>query len=149
MIKYCLLLLSWLLISACGTNDLVEHQAEDIKGTTFISNDPKAVYERGGYVYDPTLNPYAQNNLYPLSDEERNAALRSDVNRARLVILEKTDFETGPISINGNRMWVTVYDHRLMKNNKEKIQKEALVHKHLSKAFPNYNIEVKMEEKHR
>ncbi|WP_108668839.1 hypothetical protein [Peribacillus acanthi] len=145
-------LMSVVFLSACGVNNNAhENKFQDENGTRLITNKPNA-YEDGGIrysperSYDPNLNPYAQNNPYPLSAGEYNAAQNSDVNTARLVVLEKTTFVPGPITLNGNDLWVTAYSKGIFESVEEKRNQEAWLHSTLAKALPEYNIEVKVEE---
>jgi hypothetical protein len=145
-------LMSVIFLSACGINNNAhENKFQDENGTRLITNRPNA-YEDGGIryyperSYDPNLNPYAQNNPYPLSAGEYNAAQNADVNTARLVVLEKTPFVPGPITLNGNDLWVNAYSKKRFNSVEEKRNQEARLHSALTKALPEYNIEVKLEE---
>ncbi len=72
----------------------------------------------------------------------------NDINKAKQVIADTDEFVTDSVSINGDRMWVSVYKKGMLKN-QDKIKAEAKLHKKLVRALPRYNIEVRVQEDRR
>jgi hypothetical protein len=68
-----------------------------------------------------------------------------DINKAKNVVDRTDEFRSGSVWIEGNHMWVTVYKKGMM-NETERIDAEADVHRKLSVALPDYDLEVRVLE---
>jgi hypothetical protein len=139
-----ILLVSCLLfvcLAGCGNEkSSLYHQNEDQAGTSFVNN-------KGGPVENEVndrdeMDTYQNPNFLDLSSRE--SKMGTDVSKAKDVVEMYTDYQPGPVWINGQEMKVTVYTKKGEQPTKEKV---AAVQKRLTAALPTYFIDVKMEER--
>ncbi|MBS4175406.1 hypothetical protein [Bacillus sp. FJAT-49736] len=72
--------------------------------------------------------------------------LGKEINTAKKIMKSYKGYKLVSVSINGNNMWVTAHTRNSM-SAQERMKREAQVHKKLEQALPQYNINVKLEEK--
>ncbi|PLR73431.1 hypothetical protein CYJ37_07760 [Bacillus sp. UMB0728] len=138
------------LLGGCAQDDNVagiHEQNEDQNGTNLITDG-------GGQV---------KRGLDQVSDEDRDRTMsdqnpnflnidggrvndQSDVDKARQVVNQYTEYEPDEVWINGGRMWVTAHTDKSL-SAEEKRKAQAELHKTLTKALPRYNIEVRLSER--
>ncbi|WP_243356928.1 hypothetical protein [Bacillus litorisediminis] len=135
------------ILGACGAGgpkDSIYEQA-DTFGTRLSTERPDDL--NGRDLRDDRTNTNQSPTSYiDLSDDM--PTLDNDVDQARGVIERETDYEPGPITINGQDMWVTAYHQGIM-SEEERRKEEAALHKLLIKALPRYYIEVQLREDRR
>lgn len=88
-----------------------------------------------------------QANDKVLEKKPNHPNVERDVKRARTLVEKETNFRPGSIIVNGDDMWITVYDRNndiLTRN--QKIKAEAAIHRILEKVLPHYDIEIKVDE---
>ncbi len=69
----------------------------------------------------------------------------NDIQKARTVVRETNDYTPGAVWVNGDMMWVTVYKKGRLSHS-QKIDGEAKIHEALTRALPQYRIEVRLRE---
>lgn len=134
-----------ILLTACGgvpDEDNLYVQDEDQNGRRFVNNDLNDVDTNQNV--DQPMETNQSPNFIDLSETQPNKG--TDVNKAREVIEEYTDFEADEVWINGQQMWVTAHtDEQLSQDRREK--EEAELRKRLTRAIPRYKINVKISER--
>jgi hypothetical protein len=146
MIKKMLFSAAFLLaiLSGCNANENREagYKGETKDGTTLISHKPgKAVNDNNDAVEQPSdqlLNTPGSN-----SNVEPDAG--SEVEKARAVVKENTEYEAGSVWQKGRTLSVTIQDNGKIHSDKERRNEKARVKRLLTQALPRYNIQVKME----
>jgi hypothetical protein len=113
---------------------------EDKNGTQLMSNRRANNIDTTNETRGQTMSDQNPNLLN--TDGGRNS-IRSDVDKARDVINQTTEYQSESVWVNGNVMWVTVYKKGMM-TNEQRIDAEAIVHALLVKALPRYKIEVRV-----
>lgn len=98
-----------------------------------IDNDPRM---------DRTMSD--QNPNFVNFSGNRND-IGKDVEMARQVVKQTKEFEPGPIWVNGEDMWVTVYKKGML-SERDQMDAQSRIHKMLLKALPRYDIEVRVRE---
>lgn len=130
--------------SGCTANSNVNNASsshEDKNGTQLMSNRRSATnIDTTNETRGRTMSDQNPNLLN--TDGGRNS-IRSDVDKARDVINQTTEYQSDSVWVNGDTMWVTVYKKGMM-TNEQRIDAEAIVHALLIKALPQYNIEVRV-----
>ncbi|MGF2618250.1 hypothetical protein FZC84_19850 [Rossellomorea vietnamensis] len=132
-----------ILLTACGAqNDNLYVQDEDQGGRRFVNNDLNDVDTNQNV--DQPMETNQNPNFIDLAETQPNKG--TDVNKARDVIEEYTDFEPGQVWLNGQQMWVTAYTHDEMAQDKRN-KEEAELGKRLTRAFPRYKVNVQIHER--
>lgn len=134
-------------MTGCGFNNNHQdsiYEEADYNGMKMITNDQG---RRGRDLRDDPINTNQSPTSY-IDPSEDMPTLGTDIDKAKWVIENETEYEPGPVMINGQDMWVRVY-HKGMMSQEERVKEEAAVHKLLIKALPRYYIEVKMQEDRR
>lgn len=126
--------------TAAKSNDNAFSNDEDKNGTQLMSNRRAKTIDTTNETRGQTMSDQNPNLLN--TDGGRNS-IRSDVDKARDVINQTTDYQSDSVWVNGNTMWVTVYKKGMM-TNEQRIDAEAIVHALLIKALPQYKIEVRV-----
>ncbi|WP_409252262.1 hypothetical protein V1502_19555 [Bacillus sp. SCS-153A] len=133
-----------ILVTACGVQDgdNLYVQDEDQNGRRFVNNDLNDVDTNQNI--DQPMETNQNPNFIDLSETQPNTG--TDVNKAREVIEEYTDYEADEVWINGQQMWVTAHTREeLSQDRREK--EEADLRKRLTRALPRYKINVKISER--
>lgn len=130
------ILLILIIATGCTANNYAEPPAEDLKGAEIRTN-PTGQMSKSEILNEqsPTV----------LNINGRRTNNHDDINKARNVVDRTDEFRSGSVWIEGNHMWVTVYKKGMM-NETEKIDAEANVHRKLSVALPDYDLEVRVLE---
>ncbi|MBU8881032.1 hypothetical protein BGM26_19100 [Bacillus sp. FJAT-29790] len=137
MKKLSIFILLLAFIAGCNQNQSGKNETRD--GTTFISNR----LDRQEYnTRDWTMDSQNPNFLNFNGNQVNNS---TDIDKAKQVIDATSEYQSGPIWINGRDMWVTAYKREMM-SDRERIEAEARLHKKLIKALPRYHIDVKVQE---
>lgn len=128
--------------TAAEPKDSIFQQADN-SGNQIMHSRPNDMNGSDDMRDDPTNTNQSPDSFIDLSPDMPTRGTEED--KVRYVIEHETNYEPGPIMINGQDMWVRVY-HNGMMSQEERVQEEAVVHKLLIKALPRYHIEVKMQE---
>lgn len=113
---------------------------EDRNAKKMVSNNDNVVdRENNEGVYILDQNPNLLNN------GNRSDNYGKDIDKAKSIINDMEGYRAGPVWINGDNMWVTVYRQGMLSHN-EKIKEEGKLHRILTGALPRYDIEVTIRE---
>ncbi|WP_433745418.1 hypothetical protein [Falsibacillus pallidus] len=132
------------LMSGCGVrNDSTYSNENDMNGQRFVNNKINKAWP------DEEARQSDWNNQNPnfvgLSDTP--PSMERDMDKARQVVKEYTDYTPGGVWINGNTMNVTVYTNKDFSSKKEAKRAKDKLHKIILQAFPRYNVDVKIKHK--
>jgi hypothetical protein len=157
------IILAFVFMVGCAANNNADNsysKVQDRDGTRLLSNQPgNAENNQGRNMRNGTGrqdNGTNETRGRTMSDQNPNllntGGGRFDnagvIRHARKTINQTDEFEPGAIWINGDAMWVTVYKNGPMTND-QKIHAEARAHALLTKAFPDYRVEVNVRENRR
>jgi hypothetical protein len=138
------LILSLFLLNGCSSkNDTSYDLRKDRSAPQYMSNP----YSSREQIPNNLVNRNPS-SLDTKSGVIVNSNARLDTAKARKIIGRTKEFKPDTVYINGNRMWVAVYKRGILME-REKIADEARLHRMLVKAFPHYNIEVRVQEERR
>ncbi|MDQ0214161.1 hypothetical protein J2S13_000557 [Oikeobacillus pervagus] len=132
------------LLTACQMDDnegSLFSQREDRDGTRFVTNKDRDDLSLRNVQTDRT-NTNQNPNFIDLSTDQPTRG--TDINKAREVVELFTNYEAGPVWINGRQMYVTVYTDQDAKQSKDA---EASLKKKLTKALPRYQMNVNIRER--
>lgn len=121
------------LITGCGSNQLNDNAFTDGKDENNLRNVTSSQIDENPTTIDLAKGNPSQN-------------IGSDVDKAKYVVKSFGNYQPGAVTINGNNMWVTAQTKDSL-TEKERMKKEAKLHKKLIQALPRYDISVKIEEK--
>jgi hypothetical protein len=135
-----LLLLFVLMLSiatACGANQDSQYGmgGEDQSGLQPVKNDEER---------DVRENTNQNPNFIDLSDSQPTNG--TDIEKARQVVEQYTDYEADEVWINGQQMWVTAHTKEEM-TGKQRDNEEAKLKKQLTRALPRYKLNVQIKER--
>jgi hypothetical protein len=125
----------------------IHEQNEDRYGTNLI-NDGGGQVKRGldQVSRDDRDRTMSEQNPNFLNIDGGRMNDHDDVDKARQVVSQYTEYEPDEVWINGGRMWVTAHTAKSL-SAEEKRKAQAELHKTLTKALPRYNIEVRLSER--
>ncbi|MFD2680806.1 hypothetical protein [Bacillus seohaeanensis] len=140
MKKSLLLLLFVLVLSiatACGTDQDSQYGMgdEDQSGLQPVKNDGER---------DVRENTNQNPNFIDLSDSQPTKG--TDIEKARQVLEQYTDYEADEVWINGQQMWVTAHTKEKM-TEEQRNKEEAKLNKQLTRALPRYKLNVQIKER--
>lgn len=132
-------------MSGCNnTNEDKEAQygGESKDGTTLNINKPgSATNDNGDAVEQPSdqlLNtPGSNSNVTPTTG--------SEIEKARQVIEENTEYEAGAVWLKGESLSVTIQENGKIHSGEQRKKEKVRIKRMLTKALPRYNIQVNME----
>ncbi|MDE3840332.1 hypothetical protein C0966_13405 [Bacillus methanolicus] len=137
-----------ILITGCNQNAAdggIYGQNEDQDGARLITSREEAL-QKIDIDNDPPMDRTIsdQNPNFVNFSGNRND-IGKDVDKARDVVKQTKEFEPGPIWVNGEDMWVTVYKKGML-SERDQMDAQSRIHKMLLQALPRYDIEVRVRE---